>query len=100
MTRYFEGVVALVMSTDDKVDISRHLEMHGARLVSRMCKSVTHIIYGRNILEENADKMQNIEALRNLFQKIQKVGTGCFRHFSQSLIYSKETNLVYSFDIK
>lgn len=74
MTREFEGVVALVQSTGAKADISRRLEIHGARVVSRMCKSLTHVIYDCRLTQETDGLVQHAVALSELYLKINKVG--------------------------
>jgi hypothetical protein len=74
MTREFEGVVALVQSTGAKADMSRRLEIHGARVVSRMCKSVTHIIYDCRLTQDTDGLVQHAVALSDLYFRMNKVG--------------------------
>lgn len=79
----FEDIVALVTSVDPldadgerlKVDIETQLESFGARIVKRICKSISHVI----LLMDEKCTLKKIENPRkrisSLLERIEKVGS-------------------------
>lgn len=76
--RVLEDVVALVMCQDPvanaKAAVTTRIEGHGGRVVARLGKDVSHIVWERTRSRRPSDKAADEAQLLELFHKLEKVG--------------------------
>lgn len=81
--RVLEDVVALVMCQDPvanaKAAVTARIEGHGGRVVARLGKDVSHIVWERTRSRRPSDKAADEAQLLELFNKLEKVGRGAER---------------------
>ena len=78
-----QDVIALIVCSDPihnaKGAISTRLQTHGARIVPRLGKDVTHIIFERRRSQRACDKRNEDETVAELYRKLEGVSFRCYR---------------------
>jgi hypothetical protein len=86
MSAVFCDVVALVCATDSlqnaKAALQARLRKHGAKVVQRLSKGITHIVYERRILQHGHHDQPEPELL-DLFRKLDAVSLRAWRRTAQ-----------------
>ena len=73
----FDGVMAVVKSTDpllnSKPAIQSRLIAHGARIIQRLGKDVTHVVFERKRSQRPSDKADEDAFIADLYRKLDAV---------------------------